>query len=162
MKRHHSLFSATGIPSLFLIFAVLMLVILSLLGYGTARQDLRASILSLEQTAAYYSGCENATSFYTETVHSLKSYQTQAKNEEEYFNLADAYFSSQPDVVWDAASHQAQYKKAISDTQSLLVELIVSYPDKDSDPVRITAWNTIVTADWKPDASQSVYKGEAN
>ena len=155
MKRQHSLFSATGIPSLFLIFAVLMLVILSLLGYGTARQDFRASTLSLEQTAAYYSGCENATSFYVETVHFLKSYQTQTKNE-------DAYFSSQPDVVWDAASHQAQYKKAISDTQSLLVELVVSYPDKDSDPVRITAWNTIVTADWKPDTSQSVYKGESN
>lgn len=162
MKRQHSLFSATGIPSLFLIFAVLMLVILSLLGYGTARQDLRASTLSLEQTAAYYSGCEDATSFYTEAVTSLKSYQAQAKNEEEYFNLADAYFSSQKDVVWDAANHQAQYKKAISDTQSLLVELVVSYSDKDSAPVRITAWNTIVTADWEPDTSQSVYKGESN
>ena len=139
MKRHHSLFSATGIPSLFLIFAVLMLVILSLLGYGTARQDLRASILShWNRPLPITVSVKMLLLFYTETVHSLKSYQTQAKNEEEYFNLADAYFSSQPDVVWDAASHRAQIK-AISDTQSLLVELIVSYPDKDSDPVRITA-----------------------
>ena len=35
MKEKNHLFSATGIPSLFLIFGVLMLVILSLLGYGT-------------------------------------------------------------------------------------------------------------------------------
>ncbi len=38
MRERQSLFSATGIPSLFLIFAVLMLVTLSLLGYGTSRQ----------------------------------------------------------------------------------------------------------------------------
>ena len=49
MKEKNHLFSATGIPSLFLIFGVLMLVILSLLGYGTSRQDLRSSSLSLEQ-----------------------------------------------------------------------------------------------------------------
>ena len=53
MKEKNHLFSATGIPSLFLIFGVLMLVILSLLGYGTSRQDLCASSLSLEQTSAY-------------------------------------------------------------------------------------------------------------
>ena len=46
MKEKNHLFSATGIPSLFLIFGVLMLVILSLLGYGTSRQDLRSSSLS--------------------------------------------------------------------------------------------------------------------
>ena len=57
MKEKNHLFSATGIPSLFLIFGVLMLVILSLLGYGTSRQDLRASSLSLEQTSAYYNAC---------------------------------------------------------------------------------------------------------
>lgn len=48
MTERKNLFSATGIPSLFLIFAVLMLVILSLLGYGTSRQDLRTSSLALE------------------------------------------------------------------------------------------------------------------
>ena len=39
MNEKNHLFSATGIPSLFLIFGVLMLVILSLLGYGTSRQE---------------------------------------------------------------------------------------------------------------------------
>ena len=63
MKEKNHLFSATGIPSLFLIFGVLMLVILSLLGYGTSRQDLRASSLSLEQTSAYYNACSEAADF---------------------------------------------------------------------------------------------------
>ena len=49
MKEKNHLFSATGIPSLFLIFGVLMLVILSLLGYGTSRQDLRSSSLFLSR-----------------------------------------------------------------------------------------------------------------
>ena len=47
MKEKNHLFSATGIPSLFLIFGVLMLVILSLLGYGTSRQDLRLSLIHI-------------------------------------------------------------------------------------------------------------------
>ena len=64
MKEKNHLFSATGIPSLFLIFGVLMLVILSLLGYGTSRQDLRASSLYLEQTSAYYNACSEAADFY--------------------------------------------------------------------------------------------------
>ena len=44
MKEKNHLFSATGIPSLFLIFGVLMLVILSLLGYGTSRQSVAVFI----------------------------------------------------------------------------------------------------------------------
>ena len=86
MKKKNTLFSATGIPSLFLIFAVLMLVILSLLGYGTSRQNLRASTLSLGQTTAYYNACTEATDFYTSLVHTLKKFQTQVKTEDEYSN----------------------------------------------------------------------------
>ena len=52
MKEKKNLFSATGIPSLFLIFGVLMLVILSLLGYGTSRQDLQSGIASASGAVA--------------------------------------------------------------------------------------------------------------
>ena len=72
MKEKKNLFSATGIPSLFLIFGVLMLVILSLLGYGTSRQDLRASTLSLEQTTAYYNTCSEAADFYARLVQAFR------------------------------------------------------------------------------------------
>ena len=83
MKEKNHLFSATGIPSLFLIFGVLMLVILSLLGYGTSRQDLRASSLSLEQTSAYYNACSEAADFYSELVQALEGFKAQAKTETE-------------------------------------------------------------------------------
>lgn len=166
MKERPALFSATGIPSLFLIFAVLILVILSLLGYGTSRQNLSSSTLSLEQTTDYYQGCKNATDFYVDAVQNLKKFYTQASDPEDYFQLAGSYFCGLPDTTWDADAHKVQYIQPFSSTQSLLVELYIpSYsetasPAGDTDFAHILTWKTIVTADWQPDTSQSVYKGE--
>lgn len=210
MKEKNHLFSATGIPSLFLIFGVLMLVILSLLGYGTSRQDLRASSLSLEQTSAYYNACSEAADFYSELVQTLEGFQTQAKTETAYYQLVSDYLNSQENVKWDSEEHTAEYVKAFSDTQSLAVKVSVFWTDRTADSTAsdtvasdtaasdtaasdtvasdaaasdtaasdrtvtnnagldvtssniagILSWNTVVTADWNPDNSQSVYKGE--
>ena len=102
MKEKNHLFSATGIPSLFLIFGVLMLVILSLLGYGTSRQDLRASSLSLEQTSAYYNACSEAADFYSELVQTLEGFHEQAKTETAYYQLVSDYLNSQENVEWNS------------------------------------------------------------
>ena len=230
MKEKNHLFSATGIPSLFLIFGVLMLVILSLLGYGTSRQDLRASSLSLEQTSAYYNACSEAADFYSELVQTLEGFQAQAKTETAYYQLVSDYLNSQENVEWDSEEHTAEYVKAFSDTQSLAVKIAVFWTDCTADSTAsdnaasdnvasdnaasdnaasdnvvsdnaasdnvvydnavsdnaasdtiasgrtitnnagldvtssniagILSWNTVVTADWNPDNSQSVYKGE--
>ena len=225
MKEKNHLFSATGIPSLFLIFGVLMLVILSLLGYGTSRQDLRASSLSLEQTSAYYNACSEAADFYSELVQTLEGFQEQAKTETAYYQLVSDYLNSQENVEWDSEEHTAEYVKAFSDTQSLAVKIAVFWTDCTADSTAsdnvasdnvasdnaasdnvvsdnaasdnvvsdtavsdnaasdtiasgrtvtnnagldvtssniagILSWNTVVTADWNPDNSQSVYKGE--
>ena len=206
MKEKNHLFSATGIPSLFLIFGVLMLVILSLLGYGTSRQDLRASSLSLEQTSAYYNACSEAADFYSELVQTLEGFQTQAKTETAYYQLVSDYLNSQENVKWDSEEHTAEYMKAFSDTQSLAVKVSIFWTVRTADSTAsdiaasdtaasdtvasdtitsdivasdrtvtnnagldvtssnniagILSWNTIVTADWNPDNSQSVYKGE--
>ena len=182
MKEKNHLFSATGIPSLFLIFGVLMLVILSLLGYGTSRQDLRASSLSLEQTSAYYNACSEAADFYSELVQTLEGFQEQAKTETAYYQLVSDYLNSQENVKWDSEEHTAEYAKAFSDTQSLAVKIAVFWTDCTADSTAsdnvasdtinagldvtssniagILSWNTVVTADWNPDNSQSVYKGE--
>ena len=205
MKEKNHLFSATGIPSLFLIFGVLMLVILSLLGYGTSRQDLCASSLSLEQTSAYYNACSEAADFYSELVQTLEGFQAQAKTETAYYQLVSDYLNSQENVEWDSKEHTAEYVKAFSDTQSLAVKVSVFWTDRTADSTAsdtaasdtaasdtvasdaaasdtaasdrtvtnnagldvassniagILSWNTIVTADWNPDNSQSVYKGE--
>ena len=210
MKEKNHLFSATGIPSLFLIFGVLMLVILSLLGYGTSRQDLRSSSLSLEQTSAYYNACSEAADFYSELVQTLEGFQTQAKSESAYYKLVSDYLNSQENVKWDSEEHTAEYMNAFSDTQSLAVKVSVFWTDRTADSTAsdtvasdtaasdtaasdtvasdaaasdtaasdrtvtnnagldvtssniagILSWNTVVTADWNPDNSQSVYKGE--
>ena len=212
MKEKNHLFSATGIPSLFLIFGVLMLVILSLLGYGTSRQDLRASSLSLEQTSAYYNACSEAADFYSELVQTLEGFQEQAKTETAYYQLVSDHLNSQENVKWDSEEHTAEYVKAFSDTQSLAVKIAVFLTDCTADSTAsdnassdnassddaasddassdnassddaasdnaasdtinagldmtssniagILSWNTVVTADWNPDNSQSVYKGE--
>ena len=195
MKEKNHLFSATGIPSLFLIFGVLMLVILSLLGYGTSRQDLRSSSLSLEQTSAYYNACSEAADFYSELVQTLEGFHEQAKTETAYYQLVSDYLNSQENVEWDSEEHTAEYVKAFSDTQSLAVKVSVFWTDRTADSTasdtaasdtaasdtvasdctvtnnagldvassntaRILSWNTVVTADWNPDNSQSVYKGE--
>lgn len=182
MKEKNHLFSATGIPSLFLIFGVLMLVILSLLGYGTSRQDLRASSLSLEQTSAYYNACSEAADFYSDLVQTLEEFQEQAKTETAYYQLVSDHLNSQENVEWNSEEHTAEYVKAFSDTQSLAVKVSVFWTDRTADSTAsdtaasdtvnaglnmtssniagILSWNTVVTADWNPDNSQSVYKGE--
>ena len=210
MKEKNHLFSATGIPSLFLIFGVLMLVILSLLGYGTSRQDLRSSSLSLEQTSAYYNSCSEAADFYSDLVQTLEGFQAQAKSESAYYQLVSDHLNSQENVKWDSEEHTAEYVKAFSDTQSLAVKVSVFWTDRTADSTAsdtvasdtaasdtaasdtvasdaaasdtaasdrtvtnnagldvtssniagILSWNTVVTADWNPDNSQSVYKGE--
>ena len=174
-----------------------MLVILSLLGYGTSRQDLRASSLSLEQTSAYYNACSEAADFYSELVQTLEGFQTQAKTETAYYQLVSDYLNSQENVEWNSEEHTAEYVKAFSDTQSLAVKIAVFWTDCTADSTAsataafdnvasdnassdnavsdtinaglnmtssniagILSWNTVVTADWNPDNSQSVYKGE--
>ena len=206
MKEKNHLFSATGLPSLFLIFGVLMLVILSLLGYGTSRQDLCASSLSLEQTSAYYNACSEAADFYSDLVQTLEEFQEQAKTETAYYQLVSDHLNSQENVKWDSEEHTAEYVRAFSDTQSLAVKVSVFWTDRTADSTAfdaaasdtaasdtvasdtitsdivasdrtvtnnagldvtssnniagILSWNTVVTADWNPDNSQSVYKGE--
>ena len=210
MKEKNHLFSATGIPSLFLIFGVLMLVILSLLGYGTSRQDLRSSSLSLEQTSAYYNACSEAADFYSDLVQTLEGFQAQVKSESSYYKLVSDYLNSQENVEWNSEEHTAEYMNAFSDTQSLAVKVSVFWTDRTADSTAsdtvasdtaasdtaasdtvasdaaasdtaasdrtvtnnagldvtssniagILSWNTVVTADWNPDNSQSVYKGE--
>ena len=179
-----------------------MLVILSLLGYGTSRQDLRASSLSLEQTSAYYNACSEAADFYSDLVQTLEGFQAQVKSESAYYKLVSDYLNSQENVEWDSEEHTAEYVKAFSDTQSLAVKVSVFWTDRTADSTAsdtaasdtvasdtaasdtvasdtaasdtinagldmtssniagILSWNTVVTADWNPDNSQSVYKGE--
>ena len=54
----------------------------------------------------------------------------------------------------DAASDNAASDNAVSDTINAGLDVT------SSNIAGILSWNTVVTADWNPDNSQSVYKGE--
>ena len=53
-----------------------------------------------------------------------------------------------------AASDTVASDTAASDTINAGLDMT------SSNIARILSWNTVVTADWNPDNSQSVYKGE--
>lgn len=57
MKHDRTFFAATGIPSLFLIFSVLCLAVLSLLTLGKSRDELQAANFAIQQTDLYYKTC---------------------------------------------------------------------------------------------------------
>ena len=66
MKDHNSFFTATGIPSLFLIFSVLCLAVLSLLTLGNSRSELSTARNSMQQTEDYYNACSQASTVINE------------------------------------------------------------------------------------------------
>ena len=112
----------------------------------------------------------------------MEGFQEQAKTETAYYQLVSDYLNSQENIEWDSEEHTAEYAKAFSDTQSLAVKIAVFRTDCTADSTAsdnvasdtinagldvtssniagILSWNTVVTADWNPDNSQSVYKGE--
>ena len=66
MNDHNSFFTATGIPSLFLIFSVLCLAVLSLLTLGNSRSELSTARNSMQQTEDYYNACSQASTVISE------------------------------------------------------------------------------------------------
>lgn len=160
MKKHHSFFTATGIPSLFLIFAVLCLAVLSLLSLGSSRSELNASRLSMQQTEAYYNACAQATDKVNNLQGEAVEAYNQADSESDYFSLIQKIAEKDSDFTWDARQQTLLFSESISDTQQLTVKLKLSYPETDKDSfIQILQWQTDSTASWNPDNSQSVYKG---
>lgn len=87
MKHNRTFFAATGIPSLFLIFSVLCLAVLSLLTLGKSRDELQASNFAVQQTDLYYKTCEKATGTVTAIQKQLTSDYNQVSDPEPTFHL---------------------------------------------------------------------------
>ena len=140
MKDHNSFFTATGIPSLFLIFSVLCLAVLSLLTLGNSRSELSTVIneIQTELTAAY----------------------RQATDQENNLALVGQFCKDHSELTFDKEKQTLLFAESLSDTQQLNVCLKVLYPEKSGDSlIQILQWKTDTTASWTPDTSQSVYKG---
>ena len=152
MKHNRTFFAATGIPSLFLIFSVLCLAVLSLLTLGKSRDELQASNFAVQQTDLYYKTCEKATGTVTAIQKQLTSDYNQVSDPDAYFSLAG--------LAYDSSANVISFSEALSDTQKLSVKLKVLYPSSDTEPfIEILQWKTDNTASWTPDTHQPVYKG---
>lgn len=89
MKDHNSFFTATGIPSLFLIFSVLCLAVLSLLTLGNSRSELSTARNSMQQTEDYYNACSQASTVINEIQTELTAAYRQATDQKIILPLSD-------------------------------------------------------------------------
>lgn len=161
MKPKHSFFVTVGIPSLFLVFSVLVLSVLSLLTLGSSRSSLSTARHSLEQTEDYYAACRKATDNISGIRSSLEQFASASSGEEAYFSRIQKFADSQKGLTWDASDHTFSFVEKISDTQQLSVVLKLFYPDSEnSSLLEILQWSTQLTSTWKPDNSQNVFKGD--
>ena len=160
MKQKHSFFVTVGIPSLFLIFSVLVLSVLALLTLGSSRSSLNTAQHSLEQTENYYSACTKATETISQLRSSAAQFTAESASEAEYFSRIKELADTQGTLTWDSVRHTLSFSEKISDTQQLSVVVEIFYPTEKSSPAfNILQWNTELTHSWTPDNSQNVFKG---
>lgn len=160
MKHGRTFFAATGIPSLFLVFSVLCLTVLSLLTLGKSRSELQASEFTVQQTDLYYQACRKATETVTVIQEQLSSDYSQVSDKTAYFSLAGQLPDEIDGLKYDSSAETVSFSKALSDTQQLSVKLKILYPSSDTEPfIEILQWKTDNTASWTPDTHQPVYKG---
>ena len=160
MKQKHSFFVTVGIPSLFLIFSVLVLSVLALLTLGSSRSSLNTAQHSLEQTENYYAACTKATETISQLRSSAAQFTAESASEAEYFSRIKELADTQGTLTWDSVRHTLSFSEKISDTQQLSVAVEIFYPTEKSSPaLNILQWNTELTHAWTPDNSQNVFKG---
>ena len=160
MKQKHSFFVTVGIPSLFLIFSVLVLSVLALLTLGSSRSSLNTAQHSLEQTENYYAACTKATETISQLRSSAAQFTAESASEAEYFSRIKELADTQGTLTWDSVRHTLSFSEKISDTQQLSVAVEIFYPTEKSSPAfNILQWNTELTHSWTPDNSQNVFKG---
>ena len=147
----------TGIPSLFLIFAVLCLVILSLMSLGTSRTDLAASQNSLEQVEGYYAACTQASHMITEMEKSLRVL-ADSSTQEEYSTSVPDQLLNMPDSRWDPDYAVCTFTVPFTDKMGLQVELAPCYPESEDERcLSVVSWSTIQTGSWQPDTHQNLF-----
>lgn len=138
MHRQHY-FVSIGVPSLFLIFTVFCMVILSLLTYRTSLHDRIRAERSLEQTDNYLAACSQAS--------------------DQYMELCDSLAEETSDKAFTQVPAEMQYTFAFSDTQCLQMTVLPVLSGQTL-TLQITEWSTRITSSWNPDTHQNVFKKE--
>ena len=159
MNKHRTVFLSSGLPSMFVIFSILCMVILSLLALGTSRQDLQTSQIALEQTTAYYTACSAASSKYQELTAYAQQAFTDCQKQQTYNTRMSSVTQQYPDARWDPKTQILSFTVDFTEEQAICVEINIPY-SSDLIP-EILTWKTISTAAWNPDTRQPVYKGDS-
>lgn len=127
MNKRRTVFLSSGLPSMFVIFSILCMVILSLLALGTSRQDLQTSQMSLDQTTAYYKACSDATAQYTEITEYIRKTAESASDKERYLSQMKNLEKNFKNTVWSRQSETFSLTLDYSDTLALYVEAKAEY-----------------------------------
>ena len=146
MKKHD--FVTTGIPSIFMIFTVLVLVILSLMSLGTSRSDREESLLSYDTTRSYYEAGETATQIFSEAVQVYANEGAEAMKD---------YLLHPAEPLTCLYEEESQaYRLTIPYTgrQALLVELAEG---SGSCPLIVKTWMSIQTGSWKDESTMNLF-----
>ena len=160
-KKRGSLVSI-GIPSIFLIFAVLTMSVLAVLTYMTSRSDQAESALALEQTQAYYAACSRA-------CDTLVLFQ-KAWEEEAFSDPADeeAVIRKAVRITQDLSQENADLTLKIDEeahqlaltvpfTDKLSLVVLVRLPYQSRPDFTVSRWQSVYTGEWRADTSWSVY-----
>ncbi|MFR3882694.1 MAG: hypothetical protein ACLTX6_10640 [Lachnospiraceae bacterium] len=113
MKHDRTFFAATGIPSLFLIFSVLCLAVLSLLTLGKSRDELQAANFAIQQTDLYYKTCETATGTVTAIQKQLASDYSQVSDPDAYFSLAGQIPDEIDGLAYDSSANVISFSGSV-------------------------------------------------
>lgn len=167
MNKRQNIVNTVGVPSLFLIFAILCMVILSLLTLGVSRSDLHTSQQAMEQTTAYYEAGGQAADLCQSAELLLEDFRTQAENEADYWEMVSECFSSDDafekiDAVfsYDSSNRRLSIQAPVSDVQKLCVEADILYAHSPGDAcLNILTWKAKASDSWNPDMSLHT-KGE--
>lgn len=120
-----------GSSSVLMIFVILCFVCLAVLTLVSANSDHKLSRCILERTTAYYDACNEAEDALTGVDCTLASIYLNSADSEEYFSTV---------------GHNKSYSIAISDVQTLQVNIEILYPEADDDTFyRITNWQVLNT-----------------
>lgn len=118
-----------GSASMLLIFVILCMVSFAALTIISANADRRLSRRIADRTTAYYDACNSAQESLAGIDQVLIRQYSSSASMEEYF-LAEG--------------HSKSYAIPISDTQTLLVEIEILYPEQADDTFyKITSWKVI-------------------
>ena len=162
-QKKRRLFTAraytAGMVSLFLIFAVLCMVILTLLTWSSSRTDLKMSMTAWEQTSAYSRACNEASAVWDKLLNEL----ARSSSEVAFYKACEAFASSDARITYRTSDHSFSLKLPFSETQCLTAEFQAIWSNRQKKPIFHTVlWKTDILGEWIPDNRQPVYQKEWN